>query len=599
MTLVYEYGCLTYGRRHGVHAQGLDKLYSVLRARNEMWNRLVEIEKRYDRLRLMLRDRYVLLAMSPQLLREYKAVCDAINFYRESIRDERRRARGDVRFPPAMLADLEQLKKRRATLRNRIKQAPQKLPSELQEEYKERKKRLEARFNWHVKKVVDDFKGPDPGGVFKDRLWWPNRDDVLRNEFKNARDSVIRKRKDGMRAALKFHRFDGTGKVTVRLRERGSAGPWDMPVENIFTPNPVCWVEPVSPLAWTHPVRAVRRRAAQTNLHFRVGTDTNGNPVWVIMPMVMHRPLPEGGKITQVSLIVRRVGSRYCYKVAFTVEVPDQHAAHDIRRGGETVAVDLAWRKIGDRIRTASVLYESGRFTELWLPGKVLWELNKVKELQSLRDQHFNEAKKVLAEFLKGNQELPQWLRDGTGGLAQWRSPCYLIALLQRWADNRFSGDERVYGWLSDWLKREQHLYDWQCNLRDQALRHRREVYRVFAKRLAERCVTVVVEDFDLRRVARKPEPERGPAASTEADYQRFVVSPSELRQCLTHACGRLGTEVKPVDPRDTTRRCHRCGHINETNGELEYHCVKCGLKCDRDYNACKNLLQAFERSAA
>ncbi|MEM0079730.1 MAG: transposase [Nitrososphaerota archaeon] len=49
------------------------------------------------------------------------------------------------------------------------------------------------------------------------------------------------------------------------------------------------------------------------------------------------------------------------------------------------------------------------------------------------------------------------------------------------------------------------------------------------------------------------------------------------------------------VDPKNTTKRCSRCGEINNINGEV-YECKRCGLKINRHLNAAINIYMNAKR---
>ncbi|MHA1596093.1 MAG: zinc ribbon domain-containing protein [Candidatus Asgardarchaeia archaeon] len=49
------------------------------------------------------------------------------------------------------------------------------------------------------------------------------------------------------------------------------------------------------------------------------------------------------------------------------------------------------------------------------------------------------------------------------------------------------------------------------------------------------------------------------------------------------------------VNPKNTWKRYHRCGHVAQADGR-EFKCPKCGLKYDRDLNAAINIAHALTR---
>ncbi len=55
------------------------------------------------------------------------------------------------------------------------------------------------------------------------------------------------------------------------------------------------------------------------------------------------------------------------------------------------------------------------------------------------------------------------------------------------------------------------------------------------------------------------------------------------------------GRQVIKVSPKNTSKKCSRCGYVNQKlflNDRI-FKCPKCGLEIDRDYNAALNILNA------
>ncbi|WP_319507182.1 zinc ribbon domain-containing protein [uncultured Methanolobus sp.] len=50
--------------------------------------------------------------------------------------------------------------------------------------------------------------------------------------------------------------------------------------------------------------------------------------------------------------------------------------------------------------------------------------------------------------------------------------------------------------------------------------------------------------------------------------------------------------DVPDADPKNTSRECSVCGHINKGNrkNQAEFHCQKCGHNENADINASKNM---------
>jgi len=49
---------------------------------------------------------------------------------------------------------------------------------------------------------------------------------------------------------------------------------------------------------------------------------------------------------------------------------------------------------------------------------------------------------------------------------------------------------------------------------------------------------------------------------------------------------------------RNTSKTCHRCGHVAQIGAGRIYKCPKCGMEYDRDLNACINIARRLMRSA-
>ena len=67
-----------------------------------------------------------------------------------------------------------------------------------------------------------------------------------------------------------------------------------------------------------------------------------------------------------------------------------------------------------------------------------------------------------------------------------------------------------------------------------------------------------------------------------------------KLQQYIEYKANLEGVPVVYVNPKNTSKRCHRCGHVAQAN--REFRCPKCGLKYNRDLNAAINIAHALKR---
>ena len=68
-----------------------------------------------------------------------------------------------------------------------------------------------------------------------------------------------------------------------------------------------------------------------------------------------------------------------------------------------------------------------------------------------------------------------------------------------------------------------------------------------------------------------------------------------KLQTYIEYKANLDGIPVVYVNPKNTSKRCHRCGHVVQINGR-EFKCPKCGLIYNRDLNSAINLARSLTR---
>lgn len=65
-----------------------------------------------------------------------------------------------------------------------------------------------------------------------------------------------------------------------------------------------------------------------------------------------------------------------------------------------------------------------------------------------------------------------------------------------------------------------------------------------------------------------------------------------QLRQFVAYKAEAAGIPVIFVDPRNTSRTCHVCGHYAKENrkSQAKFLCLNCGLNMNADLNASRNI---------
>lgn len=387
----------------------------------------------------------------------------------------------------------------------------------------------------------------------------------------------------------RFVRWSGNGAVGVQMQQ-------GLHVESISTSRHIR-IDPRQAPPGADPTSKRSAKRSYCTLRMRVGTndDATKSPVWAAWPMVYHRPLPEGGVIKRAAVHLNRIGPREEWYLLISV---DFSGAAVTPTTSERVAVDIGWRVTEDEgICVATCVSDSGETTRLTLDKKLLSQAKKAEELQSTRKKNFNEIIAALVSqiYLATNASpptmtLPEWFPTN---LTQWKSEQRLSGLIRQWAKERFDGDEEIFTAAEAWRVQDHHLWDWECNQRTKALRHRREVYRIFASKLSKKYTGIVLEDFDLRKVAQVPSVEDQVGDNEQARANRHSASVSELRLCLVN---KFVDRVSIVPAEFTTKRCAHCGHLNiwDQAKYVNHTCGSCGTTWNQDENAARNLL-AYE----
>jgi putative transposase len=113
--------------------------------------------------------------------------------------------------------------------------------------------------------------------------------------------------------------------------------------------------------------------------------------------------------------------------------------------------------------------------------------------------------------------------------------------------------------------------------------RQRRDFHFKTAKRYADAYQTIVVEDLNIRGLARS----RLAKSILDAGWSAFLL-------ILTCKAASAGGQVIRINPRFTTQRCSRCDELQAKSLSVRTHsCPWCGYVADRDMNAAQNILKA------
>ncbi len=97
----------------------------------------------------------------------------------------------------------------------------------------------------------------------------------------------------------------------------------------------------------------------------------------------------------------------------------------------------------------------------------------------------------------------------------------------------------------------------------------------------------ICVEDLDVKGLKEKGYNKGIHRNIHDASWSKFIFM-------LSYKAESAGRKLIKVDPRNTTQRCSACGSIvRKELSDRVHECPYCGLSCDRDYNASRNILIA------
>jgi hypothetical protein len=413
------------------------------------------------------------------------------------------------------------------------------------------------------------------------RVWWGSY--LLTEKAANASSRDLPLYDDGQPNDPRFKRWTGDGRVGLHVQ--GGV----LTTNQVHAPNLDVYFEERPAPAGCDPDSARSQRRKYVNLVLRVGT-RGRDPIWAKFPMVMHRPLPDG-KVTWVYVVLRHIGPIEEWYACITVNT-DRASAQPESCGTGDVAIDIGWRAKDDgSVRVAIWKDRHGNTGEVVVPASIRDEFSQCDALRGRREDNFNMARVDLSIALD-TLAVPAWLTEATRTLSHWRSHDRLLELAKAWRTQRFDGDLEAFSQVWAWRKQELHLWSWEASQRTKAKRHITDIYDTTAAKLARTYGRLVLEDFDMTDVARRPERATDESfRQTAARANRQAVGVSIFRLAVTHAFRSRGGVVGKHNPAYTTQTCHACRHVAPVGLGIDHTCPACGATRDQDVNAAENLL--------
>jgi len=108
------------------------------------------------------------------------------------------------------------------------------------------------------------------------------------------------------------------------------------------------------------------------------------------------------------------------------------------------------------------------------------------------------------------------------------------------------------------------------------------------ASHLAKSYETVVIGKFDSGSILKKSDLHSSVKRTIQA------LSHFRFRTKLAGVCARYKSQLVVQNESFTTKTCGRCGCLNEVGKKDTFECHSCGLTCDRDFHAARNILLKY-----
>lgn len=294
--------------------------------------------------------------------------------------------------------------------------------------------------------------------------------------------------------------FTGSGTLGVQIQGGIST-------ETVLSPARNSWVS----------IQALKRvgrgssAGSRTVCRYRL-CSAQRKPVFVELPLMYHRDLPADAEVLWARLAVRRVGLRYTYAVLLTVK-SEENRRTQFGAGDVVVCFNQ------DRVSYADA-YQLDTVKTFEFDTR----LDKVASLQSIRDRQRNAMVATLKIWAEDLDQASDWLLEELAcneGKASCRRLVRFVHRLQK----EYKLPKRLVEAIQKWCYHENHLYQWQEDMRRSALLSRRDAYRCFAANLRRKYRRLVLDNRRLEQPIRKT-------------FERNAVALSELKTCLKNSFG-------------------------------------------------------------
>lgn len=591
-TLVYRFGAFT-------PKENADEVRRQIRVAHDYKNHLTAQER-------LRRDRcdQVMRAHFPELVEaeaNKASVEHEIEIIKERTNVARGRARKRIPMPPADKALMAQFNARLREIRKIIKalRADAYGPEDVKALRSARSKGMRdgaepsemARINRELDAARAAWYARVPRAVAFNAAMEPIEEEhnaefiAYRNDLdlywttKGSAEYDMRDRRKDAPPAFRFWRGDGRigGQVMAPTDKKSGEREYVTPERLFSGQSTMIQLHHRSGGAGAASARKRKRRLCECWL--RIGSDGK-EPLWTKFDVIVHRDPPSDCHVTGAFLTRRMIAGRERW--ALCLVLARRSGWQKSAASSGTIGIDVGWRRTDAGLRVAYGTDAEGRDVELVLPTAWMDSWTYVRELASQRSIALNSMHAELSAWIKCIQA-PEWLN-----ITHWKAPSRFARLFRDWQQQRFDGDSIGFEILSQWHALDLRRWREERNLGDKLIAHRTDVYRNFARRIALQYQTVVLEDFDLSKVERRPRVEADDPM-TAARHNKALANIQALRTAFEGS----GATIEWRVAAGTSMRCNFCGWVHDFDrAPINVVCPSCGGVRDQDKRAAVNLVE-------
>lgn len=393
----------------------------------------------------------------------------------------------------------------------------------------------------------------------------------------------------------------------------------------------------------------LRHKKKAAIAHIKLKGKSAKDSIYIDVPFVYHRPLPEDAVIKWLYLVVKREGTRNRYELQFTIESETFKETKHVPQSNVTAAINLGWRVLNDSdndIKIATV-YDGQTTHNIVLPAKLFTHNKFANRLLKYSDRYFNKMKSCFVSWNKNRSYNNKQLQEFANSASYWKSHgkmaklahAFCVEYLSReqirdlweaWKKERFENKldlftsaqkdksssieinepidfdwfvnwciekgianeyQQMALYLEWWRRKDSHLTNCARSIQANLQRSRREIYRRAAAKLARQYENVVITNWDKRKTAEVPDPEyddrnyQEENANTVRQFAGISVFVSSLNQALQN-------RIQEKKLNGATKQHYNCsGEIDLTNNKTQMvRCKKCNKLIDQDVNSTQHL---------